>query len=70
MNMPITSRYFLLQVSEISSQGVPLVRMSLSGDIDADVNAKLEALYELIGTGFTERGLEFLKSIRPKEGEH
>lgn len=65
LKMPSTTTYFILQVSEITPQGVPEVRLNISGAGEEALNTKLRELYKLILSGITEKGLQFLKDILP-----
>jgi hypothetical protein len=58
--------YFILQVHETQFAGQSVLRLTISGLNQPEVNEKLEKLFQLIGSGISERGLKFFKSIIPQ----
>ena len=61
---PVTVTDYLLQVMDPSR---PTPRVSMEGDKDEQVNAKLKELYEAITTAIARKGLDFFKTIISKQ---
>jgi len=55
--------FVILQVHETSPLGQPLLKLNVSGADDPEINAKLEDLFQLISSGVSEEGIDFLKSL-------
>jgi hypothetical protein len=58
---------FILQALDLSMPGEAREVTSISGDKDSEVNGRLEQLYDSIKLDLSDRGLDFLKSIMPRE---
>jgi hypothetical protein len=56
----------ILQVSELSPP-TPVVRLKIDGSEIPDLNSKLLDLFKIAGSGVTEKGLDFLKSLLEKD---
>ena len=56
--------YFVFTVAEPTT-GVQ--KLALDGGTDAEVNKKLQELFQAIASSITRKGLDFLKSILPQQ---
>jgi len=54
--------FFILQALEITDSKVA-EKLKIDGEIDEAVNDRLEGLFDLIQTGITEKGLDFLAQV-------
>lgn len=65
----VVNHHYILQVSEIPTQGLVQGtaenKLTVSGQGEKLLNAKLEELYMLILSGVNEKGIQFLKDIMP-----
>lgn len=59
--------YVILQVHELPFLGPPDLKLSISGQNAVELNQQLQALFELIGSGISERGLDFFKNLIPQD---
>jgi len=54
---------FNLQVIEMQANGGALPRVAISGMNEPELNSKLQQLFDLASSGFSQQGLDFLKEI-------
>jgi hypothetical protein len=60
----VSRRVFcILTAFEIRTGGVAVQKLSVSGAVDPALNKKLQELFDLIASGFSQQGLEFLKTL-------
>jgi hypothetical protein len=62
----VRQSFFILQVIEMKPGLGQLLRFAISGVDDHELNGKLQELFQLAASGFSQQGLEFLKSLIPK----
>jgi hypothetical protein len=59
----VRESFFILQVFDMKP-GIPqLPVLTVSGSSDPELNGKLQELFQLAASGFSQLGLEFLKSL-------
>lgn len=57
---------YLFQVFDLTEAGAATPILNIGGADEADLNQRLQKLFDLVKTGVSERSLEFLRSILPK----
>src|SRR5438067_894009 len=60
----IRQSFVILQVIEIrSAGGQSLQRLTISGANDPELNGKLQELFQIASSGYSQQGLDFLKNL-------
>jgi hypothetical protein len=62
----VRQSFYILQVVELKL-GSQLQRLTISGSGDPQLNVKLQELFQLVSSGASQQGMEFLKSIIPQD---
>ena len=57
---------FALQVHETLPNGVTQQKLNVTGAFDANLNQKLQTLFESVASGYTQKGVDFAKSLLPR----
>jgi hypothetical protein len=55
--------FIILQVIEVKPGGPQVQRLGISGLGDPELNGKLQELFQLASSGYSQQGLEFLKNL-------
>jgi hypothetical protein len=63
---PHKETHYLLQGNEITAQGGMILKLSISGAENPEINELLDQLYQSLLSGSGDEGLEFLKSLLGK----